>query len=62
MPAGGQSYAVEALGLGDQLKQQVGEDTEEIRKKKMLQRQQVVQVGNSLAAASLFGTGTGAQF
>ena len=29
MPAGGQSYAVEALGLGDQLKQQVGEDTEE---------------------------------
>ena len=56
------SPAVEALGLGDQLSEQVAGETEETRKKRMLEQQQIVQIGNSLAATSLFGTRAGAGY
>ena len=51
------SPAVDALGLGDVLGQQVEDETEEARKKRMAeiaQRQQLGPAG-SLAVTSLFG-------
>lgn len=51
------SPAVDALGLGDLLTQQVTDETEEARKKRMAeiaQRQQLGPAG-SLAVTSLFG-------
>jgi hypothetical protein len=51
------SPAVESLGLGDMLGQQVEDETEEARKKRMAeiaQRQQLGATG-SLAVTSLFG-------
>lgn len=45
--------AVNDLGLGDMLRDQVGTDTEELRKKRMLQQQRGEQMGP--AAMSLFG-------
>ena len=60
------SPAVDALGLGDVLNQQVDDETEEMRKKRMAeiaQRQQIGPTG-SLAVTSLFGPtgGVGAGF
>lgn len=60
------SPAVDALGLGDLLNQQVEGETEEARKKRMAeiaQRQQLGPTG-SLAVTSLFGPtgGVGAGF
>jgi hypothetical protein len=51
------SPAVDALGLGDILNQEVADETEEARKKRMAeiaQRQQLGPTG-SLAVTSLFG-------
>jgi hypothetical protein len=60
------SPAVDALGLGDKLLEQVEGETEEMRKKRMAeiaQRQQLGPTG-SLAVTSLFGPtgGLGAGF
>jgi hypothetical protein len=51
------SAAVDALGLGDVLNQQVEDETEEARKKRMAEMQQRQQLGpaGSLAVTSLFG-------
>lgn len=53
----GLSPAGADLGLGDMLGQQVAGETEEQRKKRMLELQQRQQLGptNSLAVTSLFG-------
>jgi hypothetical protein len=53
----GLSPAADALGLGDLLGQQVAGETEEQRKKRMLEMQQRQQLGptGSLAVTSLFG-------
>jgi len=56
------SPAVDALGLGDVLNQQVDDETEAARKKRMAeiaQRQQLGPAG-SLAVTSLFGPTGGA--
>ena len=54
--------AVNDLGLGDQLGRQVTDETEEMRKKRMLEQQQKQQLGpaGSMAITSLFGMGGGA--
>jgi hypothetical protein len=54
--------ASDALGLGGQLSQQVAEETEEQRKKRLGQLQQQQQLGDvgSYAVTSLFGPGGGA--
>lgn len=46
-----------ALGLGDQLAQQVAGETEEMRKKRMAELQQKQMLGptGSMAVTSLFG-------
>ncbi len=46
-------------GLGDALADQTSDQTEELRKKKMLeaQQQQLLGPGGSAASASLFGSG-----
>jgi hypothetical protein len=51
------STAVDALGLGDMLGQQVEDETEEARKKRMAEMAQRQQLGpaGSLAVTSLFG-------
>jgi hypothetical protein len=51
------SPAVDALGLGDLLHQQVADETEEERKRRMAELQQRQQLGpaGSLAVTSLFG-------
>lgn len=51
------SAAVDALGLGDLLTQQVTDETEEARKKRMTELAQRQQLGpaGSLAVTSLFG-------
>ena len=50
--------AAGALGLGDNLAQQVAGETEEERKKRMAQQQQAAAMGpaGSLAVTSLFGS------
>lgn len=55
------SPAVGALGLGDALTQQVSDETEEMRKKRMLELQQKQQLGpaGSMAVTSLFGMNGG---
>jgi hypothetical protein len=57
------SPAVDALGLGDVLNQQVQGETEEMRKKRMAEMAQRQQLGpaGSLAVTSLFGP-TGGMF
>lgn len=61
MPSTGLSPAVADLGLGDMLGQQVAEETEEARKKRMAQMQErsLMGSGGSLATMSLFGGGMG---
>lgn len=56
------SPAAVDLGLGDMLGQQVAGETEEARKKRMLELQQKQQLGpaGSLAVTSLFGMSGGA--
>jgi hypothetical protein len=56
--AGGIGSAATDLGLGGALSQQVAGETEEQRKKRMLQIQQQQQMGpaGSMAVTSLFGT------
>lgn len=51
------SPASMALGLGDQLAQQVAGETEEMRKKRMAELQQKQMLGptGSMAVTSLFG-------
>jgi hypothetical protein len=48
-------------GLGDALSGQVGDETDELRKKRLLQQQQsqLLGPGGSAASASLFGSGIG---
>lgn len=62
----GLSAAGAALGLGDMLTEQVADETEEARKKRMLEAQQRQMLGptGSLAVTSLFGPtgGAGAGF
>jgi hypothetical protein len=55
--ADGLSPASESLGLGDRLSQQVAGETEEQRKKRMAQLQQMQSLGpaGSLSVTSLFG-------
>lgn len=57
----GLSPASAALGLGDMLSGQVAGETEEQRKKRMLEMQQRQQLGpsGSLAVTSLFGMNGG---
>jgi RecA/RadA recombinase len=57
----GLSPAANDLGLGDMLGQQVAGETEEQRKKRMLELQQRRQMGptGSLAVTSLFGANGG---
>lgn len=52
--------AADDLGLGGQLQQQVGQETEAERKKRMaqLQQQQSLGASGSLAVTSLFGRNT----
>lgn len=56
------SPAANDLGLGDQLSQQVAGETEEMRKKRMLELQQQQQLGpnGSMSVTSLFGMNGGA--
>ncbi len=56
------SPAVDALGLGDLLNQEVADETEEARKKRMAELAQRQQLGpsGSLAVTSLFGPTGGA--
>ena len=58
---GGLSPAGRSLGLGLDLQNQVIDQTEELRKKKMLEAQQraLLGVGGSAAGASLFGSPLG---
>lgn len=53
----GLSPASSALGLGDQLAQQVAGETEDARKKRMgqLQQNQLLGPAQSMAVTSLFG-------
>lgn len=55
--SGGLSPASADLGLGDMLSQQVASETEEQRRKRMLEAQQRQQLGptGSLSVTSLFG-------
>ncbi len=55
------SSAASDLGLGDQLGQQVADETEEMRKKRMLELQQKQQLGpaGSMSVTSLFGMNGG---
>lgn len=55
------SPAVQSLGLGDALKDQVQDETEEQRKKRMRESQERSLMGDtgSLATLYLFGTGNG---
>lgn len=57
MPTTANSAAVTDLGLGGQLQQQVAEETDEERKKRMAQmkQQQLLGPAGSLAVTSLFG-------
>lgn len=57
MPTPGLSPAAIDLGLGDLLGEQVAGETEEARKKRMLELQQKQQLGpaGSMAVTSLFG-------
>lgn len=57
MPSPNPGFAVEALGLGDMLAGQVAGETDEQRKKRMLEIQQRQAMGpaQSLAVTSLFG-------
>lgn len=56
------SAAATDLGLGDMLRDQVGEETEETRKKRMLEQQQrsLMGSGGSPAASMLYPNGYGA--
>jgi len=58
MQANSYPSAADALGLGDQLGQQVAGETDEIRRKRMLEAQQKQLMGpaGSMAVTSLFGT------
>lgn len=53
--------AIDALGLGDMLSQQVRDETDEQRKKRMAEMQQRSLMGSagSLATSMLFGRGAG---
>jgi hypothetical protein len=66
MPLPANSAAVDALGLGGDLGQQVKDETEEERKKRMMQVQQMQSLGpsGSLAVSSIFGPmgGAGARY
>jgi hypothetical protein len=55
------SPAVNELGLGDQLNQQVAGETDEERKKRMalMQQQKLIGPSGSMAVTSLFGMGAG---
>jgi hypothetical protein len=57
----GLSPASSDLGLGDMLGQQVANETEEQRKKRMmeLQQKQLMGPAGSMAVTSLFGAGGG---
>jgi hypothetical protein len=61
-PLPGLSPAASDLGLGGQLRDQVVGETEEQRKKRLLEMQQRQMLGpsGSLAVGSLFGSGLGA--
>lgn len=61
MPQPNLSPAGMDLGLGDMLAQQAQGETEEVRKKRMLQLQQQQSLGpaGSLGVTSLFGVGGG---
>lgn len=54
--------AIDDLGLGDMLGQQVSDETDEARKKRMAEMQQrsMMGSGGSLATLSLLGGGLGA--
>lgn len=56
------SPASNDLGLGGALSTQVADETEEMRKKRMLEQQQKLQLGpaGSMAITSLFGMNGGA--
>ncbi len=56
------SPAIDALGLGDILNQEVADETEEMRKKRMAELAERQQLGpaGSLAVTSLFGPTGGA--
>jgi len=58
MPLPDMTSAVDALGLGGRLSQQVAGETEEQRKKRMLEMQRQQQLGpaGSMAVTSLFGS------
>jgi hypothetical protein len=57
-PAGTALGLGQIPGLGDALSDQVGTETEELRKKRLLQQQQsqLLGPGGSAAASSLFGS------
>lgn len=59
LPSNSTGYpsAADALGLGDMLSNQVADETEEQRKKRMAEQQQRQMLGpaGSLAVTSLFG-------
>ena len=57
-PAGTALGLGQIPGLGDALAGQVGDETEELRKKRLLQQQQsqLLRPGGSAASASLFGS------
>lgn len=61
LPASSLSPASIALGLGDMLGEQVAEETEETRKKRMLEMKQQQMAGptGSMAVTSLFGMNGG---
>jgi hypothetical protein len=60
---GSLTSAVDALGLGDALADQVSGETEEMRKKRMAEQQQKQMLGpaGSMAVTSLFGMTGGAR-
>lgn len=53
--------AAKDLGLGDMLQGQVGDDTEELRKKRLQDRQSLMGSMGSLANYSLFGARGGTE-
>lgn len=57
-PAGTALGLGQIPGLGSVLSDQVGDETEELRKKRLLQSQ-LLGPGGSAASASLFGSGIG---
>lgn len=61
LPASSLSPASIALGLGDMLGQQVADESEETRKKRMAEMQQKQMAGpaSSMAVTSLFGMNGG---